>query len=141
MHTNLKGAIAEQKVVLRALEKGLIVSKPVVDCRYDLIIDNQGKLERAQVKYGNGTTRNSEGSISVSLTSWDHDGSGHRDAKQSRTYTSEEVDCILVYLPKKDVVVRLSPKLFDGKKSLVLRYEASKNNQKKGVHLVEDLRW
>lgn len=142
MHTNVKGAIAEQKVVLRALEKGYVASKPVMDSRYDLVVDDGRKLHRVQVKYANGKSSHSDGAVQVHLTSWDHDGvSGHRNAKQQRTYTRDEVDAIAIYIPKVDEVVWLEPEVFEGKRAITLRYEPSSNNQRKGIHFVEDFKW
>ncbi|WP_222845834.1 group I intron-associated PD-(D/E)XK endonuclease [Flavilitoribacter nigricans] len=49
--TKLKGDIAEQAVVLTALEKGWGVLQPVGDrLPYDLVLDIAGRLLRIQVK-------------------------------------------------------------------------------------------
>jgi len=52
MNENLqKGALTEQKCILKCIELGLTVSKPVFDnARYDLIIDTGTKLLKVQVK-------------------------------------------------------------------------------------------
>lgn len=51
MLTKLKGDIAEQAVILRALKMGWGVSVPVGDrLPYDLIFDVEGKLYKIQVK-------------------------------------------------------------------------------------------
>lgn len=51
MDTKLKGDIAEQAVILKALELGWGVSVPVGDrLPYDLILDIEGKLQKIQVK-------------------------------------------------------------------------------------------
>ncbi|PHN02889.1 hypothetical protein CRP01_30210 [Flavilitoribacter nigricans DSM 23189 = NBRC 102662] len=51
MDTKLKGDIAEQAVVLTALEKGWGVLQPVGDrLPYDLVLDIAGRLLRIQVK-------------------------------------------------------------------------------------------
>ena len=39
MNTIQKGAITEQKCILKCLEMGLNVSQPVLPARYDLIIE------------------------------------------------------------------------------------------------------
>jgi hypothetical protein len=49
--TKLKGDIAEQAVVLAALEKGWGVLQPLGDrLPYDLVLDIEGRLVRIQVK-------------------------------------------------------------------------------------------
>ncbi len=51
MSTKLKGDIAEQAAILRLLELGWGVAKPLGDrLPYDLIVDINGKLIRLQVK-------------------------------------------------------------------------------------------
>jgi hypothetical protein len=51
MDTKLKGDIAEQAVILKALKLGWGVSVPVGDrLPYDLILDIEGKLQKIQVK-------------------------------------------------------------------------------------------
>ena len=51
MNTKLQGDIAEQAVILQALNLGWSVSKPIGDrMPYDLIFDVEGALTRIQVK-------------------------------------------------------------------------------------------
>ena len=50
-----KAEIAMIKVSMRALQVGAFVSKPIFEgARYDYIIERDGKLYRAQVKYADG---------------------------------------------------------------------------------------
>ena len=137
MNTIQKGVIAEQKVILRAIELGYKVSKPLCDTRYDLILDDGKSLKRVQVKYGDGDPRSSEGSIVVGLRCRSYEK--NRNDRTS-TYSTSDVDDIMVYIPKKDVVVRL-PQEAIGKTAVHLRFEPSKNKQIKGVHLIDELTW
>src|SRR3990172_1003729 len=50
--THHKGELAFLKCSIRALEKGMILSRPTTETRYDAILDDGGKLLRVQVKYG-----------------------------------------------------------------------------------------
>ena len=60
MHSaHQKGEIAQLKVQLRAAEKGVTLSKPLIDSRYDFIRDDGRKQERAQVKYASGKSPHS----------------------------------------------------------------------------------
>jgi len=51
MDTKLKGDIAEQAVIMRTLEHGWAVLKPLGDrLPYDLVLDVRGKLVKIQIK-------------------------------------------------------------------------------------------
>ncbi|MDO8443543.1 MAG: group I intron-associated PD-(D/E)XK endonuclease [Candidatus Azambacteria bacterium] len=51
MDTKLKGDIAEQATILKALERGWAVIKPLGDrLPYDLVLDIKGKLVKIQIK-------------------------------------------------------------------------------------------
>jgi hypothetical protein len=90
MHsTHQKGEIAQLKVQLRAAEKGIVLSKPVVDSRYDFILDDGRRLERVQVKYASGKAPHSQGSVKINLKSWE-------GRKLRRRYCANEVDSLLV---------------------------------------------
>ena len=49
--TNQKGAIAEAAITKVAVEIGVVVSRPVQDAAYDLILDLQDRLVRVQCKW------------------------------------------------------------------------------------------
>jgi hypothetical protein len=134
VNTQQKGQYAQLKVELRASEKGLIVSCPTVDTRYDLIIDTGEKLCRVQVKYADGKVSHSTGSVLVGLRRWAGD-----KRHVTRNYQREEVDAILVYLPKVDRVCWLPPELFHNKSSIVLRINPQRRNR--NAHLVENFYW
>ncbi len=51
MTTDAKGALACLAFDRRAVEKGGVASVPVIDVRYDRILDWEGRLYRVQVKY------------------------------------------------------------------------------------------
>lgn len=134
MKTIFKGVVAQLKVELRAAEKGVILSRPCIDARYDYILDDGQKLERIQVKYGDGTSLHSSNAIVVSLRGWE-------GGVIKRTYCDTEVDALLVYIPKLDKVLRFDAPLFCGKTNITVRLSASKNGQVKGVFLAESYLW
>ena len=138
MESNIKGALAEQKVVLRAMEKGFNVSRPISPARYDLVLDDGQALHRVQVKYADGLVSHSEGSVLVNLRTWNHAEDGKRS--KHKTYSAGEVDLVLAYIPKVDKIVKIEPQKFQGKASLVIRYEGAKNGQKK-CNSVDDMEW
>ena len=122
------------KVQLRAAEKGITLSKPLIDSRYDFILDDGQKLERVQVKYASGRAQNSQGSIRVNLKSWE----GRR---MRRRYCANEVDALLVYIPQIDKVLRFDAGFFCERTGFVVRIEPSKNGQAKGILNAKDFVW
>ena len=132
--TNVKGQLAAAKAELRALELGYIPSKPLFDTRYDLILDDLKSLLRVQIKYANGVPSNSVGAVVVKLA--------YEDRKKHRyAYKENEIDGLIVYIPKIDKLCFFPPKVFVGKEKLSIRLERSKNNQKKGIILAQDYFW
>lgn len=132
--TNTKGQLAVSKAELRAFELGYLPSRPLYDARYDLIIDDGRHLSRLQVKYGDGKPTNANGSIVVKLEYTDR-------RKNTYTYQENEVDGLIVYIPRIDKLCFLPKKIFVGKKKLSIRVLKSKNNQKKGIIAAEDYYW
>ncbi len=137
MDTNAKGELAMLQVQLRALEVGAFLSKPVREaCRYDLIVDWQGQLYRAQVKYCDRASSHSTGAVALRA------GNITRSKKATfPCYTAEEVDILLVYVPKMNEVLWLPPAQFDGKQNISIRYQSSLNNQTKGCLWAADFIW
>jgi hypothetical protein len=135
--TNLLGEYAVAKVVVRAMEKGFYVHKPLVECRYDLVLDDRLKLYRTQVKYaGSASPRQSQGAVPLGLRKWRNDGRA-----VIPYYTAAEIDLLLVYVKRIDRILWLGPEVFDGRKNLMIRVEPARNNQKKGCLLAADYLW
>jgi PD-(D/E)XK endonuclease len=135
MHsTHQKGEIAHLKVMLRAIEKGVVLSQPLIASRYDFIIDDNQKLERVQVKYASGKAPHSQGSIKINLKSWE-------GRKLRRRYCVSEVDALLVYIPQIDTVLRFEADIFCERASFTVRIEPAKNGQTKGVLNAKDFIW
>jgi hypothetical protein len=126
--------LAVSKTELRALELGFLPSRPLFDTRYDLIIDDLKSLIRVQIKYADGKSTNSEGVVVVKLEYIDRQ-------KKAFTYQNNDLDALIVYIPKIDKLCYLPKKLFVGKRKLNIRIAKSKNNQKKGVIAAKDYYW
>ena len=133
--THKKGEIAFLKVALRAAEKGMILSRPTTEARYDAILDDGKKLIRVQVKYTGGDGKPS------GIVRADFRKKSNTVAAQSRTYTSDEIDMMLVYVPAIDQVLMFKPAEFAGKSTVVIRLQPPKNGQKIGVILAADHVW
>lgn len=130
--TKQKGEIAYIKCALRAVELGFTLSKPTTDARYDVIIDEDNKLQRAQIKYAGGTAHTATA---------DFRRRSHSTGANTRTYSAAEIDLMLVYVPAIDKVLRLGPALFDGKPSIIIRLTPTKNNQRAKVIMAGPLIW
>ena len=94
--TSLKGAIAETKIVAELTSIGVICSRPVTDCGYDLITDLDGELTRVQVKY---VAAHDESHMRVPTSR------PKRSTKQngySRTDYEDEIDAFAIYCPDND---------------------------------------
>ena len=132
--SNTKGQLAITKTELRSLELGYIPSRPVFDTRYDLIIDDLVSLKKIQVKYADGKPSKSVGAVIVKLAY-------ENRKKRVYTYQNQEVDGLIVYIPKIDKLCFLPPKVFVGKRNLCIRLKRPMNNQLKGVIFARDYYW
>lgn len=135
MTTAQRGEIALLHVLARAVEKGWLASRPTLDCRYDLILDDGNKLHRVQVKYvARKASHGTVGSVALQFTK------GGRYKGRGR-YSQNDVDAILVYVVPANVIVWLGPELFHNRTSINLRYEPSSHGRRIGCVNVTDLIW
>ena len=126
LHTKIKGDIAELRVAARLLETGRHVLKPFGDCtRYDLVIDDDGRFYRVQVKtaqwYGDD-----EAVIVFPSCSASSPTNGPK-----RGYHGE-ADYFGVFFPPLSKVY-LVPVSECGATEVKLRLKPAKNNQLKGT--------
>lgn len=130
-----KAELARVKVEARALELGVVFCRPAVEgTRYDCILDIDGKLYRAQIKYCGRVSSHASGAFTVRLKS--NPGQG-----AARCYTRDEVDALLVYLPSADKIYFFPPEVFCGKAAISIRLEPPRNRQLKGCILAENYLW
>jgi hypothetical protein len=135
--TNILGELATTKVDLRAMEKGMSPSRPLVECRYDRILDDGFKLHRVQVKYAGGKSpKQASGVIPVGLKKWRTDG-----RPPILYYTADEIDAVLVYVRATDQILWFGPEVFEGRSFLHIRLEPARNGQKKGCLMAADYVW
>lgn len=129
-----KGEIALLHVLLRAAERGAVASRPVREgSRYDPVIDENGRLSRAQVKYGGASRR--AGSVVVELKK--HSG-GYR--RHLYSYRRDELDALVVYMPSVGVVW-LPPTLWVDRTSVTRRLAPARNGQATGCTFAADYLW
>jgi hypothetical protein len=134
--TQLKKAdLARLKVEMRALELDVICSRPVIEgTRYDLILDTGKGLFRAQVKYGDGVSTATTGAVAVNLRK-------EIKKEKNRPYSQEEIDVLLIYIPKLDRICWFGPEVFHAKGSISIRLRAAKNGQIKHCLPAEKYFW
>lgn len=128
--TIAKGGFAESLVAARALEKGYVPSKPMVDARYDLIIDDGIRRNRVQIKYCNREHLNASGAVAVGLKK-----------KNDLLYRANEIDALVVYIEPIKQLCWLPVELVAGKTSIAIRYQPTKNGQSKNCIMAEDYTW
>lgn len=134
--SNCKGQLAVSKAQVRAIVLGYFPSIPVMDCRYDLVLeDKDRKLWRVQVKYANSSRHNRSGSVIAKLA---YETRGRR---QIYTYNEKEVDALVVYIPKIDKLCWFPCDAFVGKKELSIRIEPPLNGQKLNIFNASDYFW
>ena len=137
MDTNDKGEIALLKVEIRAAEQGIVVLKPTTGHRrYDLVLDCGGRFYRAQVKWAGSRSVKAVGSFLLDLRKVTRGG---RRSKLS--YSQDEIDTVLVYLPDLDKVVWLGPEIFHGRETLTIRTAPARNNQTKSCLFAANHLW
>lgn len=94
LSTQFKGTVTELQVATYLLQRGYIVSQPLVqDSKYDLIVDVQNKLLRLQVKTARKQLKNQGESIVFNCRSTTNNV---RECKK-RYYLKEEVDFFATY--------------------------------------------
>ena len=139
MTTNEKGDVATLRVELRAREKGIIVSRPTTPAaRYDLVLDDAGRLLRVQVKWADCASEDG-GVLRVNLGSWER-RSG-RKMTQKRTYAAGEIDGLVVFVARTGKCYWFDPLLVIGKTELNIRLSCARNGQTKGCLMASSYEW
>ena len=136
MDTKSKGRLAQLKVEQRAAEKGITVCQPTTEEAYDLVLEDKGQFHRVQCKYADGSSSNSDG---VVIAAFQKRSSGSKT--NDTPYTREQIDAILVYLPRIDKTLWFGPEYFEGRTKAYIRIEPSKNGQKQNMTFASDYIW
>lgn len=128
--TNQKGLVAETATIHEAVKRGICVSQPLDDERYDLILDLPTGLLRVQCKWA----PRSADVVVVRCSS----NRRTRRGLLRRIYTSDEIDAIAAYCPDVRCCYLLPAGLFAGRSQVHLRLSPSRNNQAVGIHWAKD---
>jgi hypothetical protein len=128
--TNQKGMIAESSVIAECAQLGVMVSLPIADARYDLILDVGGRLLRVQCKWA--ATRGETIVIRCRTCRRGRDGLIHGQ------YRAGEIDAIAAYCPDTGRCYLLPPELSIARTGVQLRLRPTKNNQAAGIRWAKD---
>ena len=125
MSTKLKGDLAEQAAVLKALKRGWGVLRPVGDrLPYDLVFDVEGTLVRVQVKYAWFDKRTGNYVVDNRRTKT------NRREMVRDPYTENDFDFALAYVEDKDVFYILPIEVFISYGSGIHIVEADRRQRK-----------
>ncbi len=130
MNSKDKGNLAELAAAKKIISRGMSVAFPFGDNeRYDLIIDNDQHLEKAQVRKAS-----KRGNYLVFKCYSNHRSEGEIKCD---TFKESEVDCFLVWYQGKDMIYKV-PIEESPKTEMRLRPGQTGNNQSKNVNWAED---
>jgi hypothetical protein len=132
MNSSLKGAIAEQAVILECTRLRIDAMRPFVEGRrYDLMLDTGDRLLRAQCKWA--SLKN--GVIVAQLGTCRHSPTA---GYIRTTYTAAEIDGFALYCDATRDCFWLPIADFEGLSQAHLRVEPARNNQRQLVKWAAD---
>ena len=132
MNTKDKGNIGEAIVLAEFIKRQIQVSIPFGDnARYDLIADFNGKLNKIQIKYCSRVSENNSFVCQCSSST------NHTTNKCLSTYEND-VDYIAFYLANYNKSLLVPIEDLKGKQTITFRNTIPKNNQTKGIHLIDN---
>ena len=127
MITKQKGDIAEQAVILKALEMGWEVLRPIGDrLPYDLVIDIEGKLIKIQVKCAWYDQAKNNYVVDTRRTK-----TNRRQMLRER-YQASDFDFAILYIPDLKVFYVLPATVFLAYRSEIHLVEREKRQRKPG---------
>jgi hypothetical protein len=130
---NVKGAVAEQAIVLAATKLRIPVWRPVAEHgRCDLVLEIAERLWRVQVKWGRLSKAGDV--IIVHCCTSRHTPNGY----VRTTYSEEEVDLFAVYCGALDRCFLLPASLAAERHAVQLRVMPPRNGQRACINLAED---
>lgn len=129
MTTQFKGCITELEVARSFLEMGYIVSRPLIDTRYDYIVEIKGKLYTIQVKSAQVDENETFLKFKTCNTHTNTQGTINKN------YKNDNVDYFATYYKNKCYIVPVSE---CGSRSKTLRFTSPNKNQVKNINFAKD---
>ena len=122
--------MAEQAIALAAVRSGIGVLRPLVDERYDLVLDLRPRLLRVQCKWA----VRSGGVVSIRTRRCRRGRAG----LIHRTYASDEIDAVAGYCAEIDRCYLLPQEMSVNRAAITLRIDPCINNQRVGIHWAQE---
>lgn len=133
MDSNVKGAVAEQAIVLAATKLRVPVWRPVNEHgRPDLVLDIGGELRRVQVKWGQLSPERDVVIVRVRTCRCTPHG------YIRRAYSEDQVDLFAVYCGELDRCFLLPAQVLASKTCVSLRLTPPRNGQQSCINLADD---
>ena len=128
LSTQFKGRITELAVANEFLKRGITISQPLIDARYDNIADINGKFITLQVKTAH---YHDSGYIEFKTCNT------HINTKgiSNRNYKNDNIDYFATYYEGKCYII---PVQQCGSRQQRLRVQPTKNGQTKGITFAQD---
>ena len=129
--TDQKGAMAEACISAAAIKLGIGVLKPLTDGhRYDLVFDFRERLVRVQCKWASF-----HGDVMIIRA---YSCRRSRDGLLKRAYSAQEIDAIAAYCLALDRCFYFPMEWAEGRPTIQIRTNPSKNNQRIGINWADD---
>ena len=130
--TQLKGKITEMQVAIYFLQQGYIVSQPLVDTRYDFLLEVRNKIFKIQVKTSSLIVNENNEIEAIEFktcnTHTNTHGTTNRNYKGQIDYFATFYNNTCYLIPIEEC----------GSRSKKLRILPPKNNQVKGINYLKD---
>jgi hypothetical protein len=127
MNTDLKGELCENIAIVHLMKMGFVVSKTINKCRYDLLVDVDGRILKMQVK--KATIKENYIEFRTASVSTKN--------KIRKQYTNKEIDYFIIVDSDNDIVYIMHvDDCSQGNQRL--RTIKAKNNQEKNILFAED---
>lgn len=131
-HTKTKGNLGVLKAKLDLFQQGfMILNSETEHAPFDLVIYKNGIFKTVQVKY---RSLNRHGALEIVFRGSHYDSTGTVNRPIDKTV----IDLFVVYCPETDGCYYFNPDDFN--KSITLRVNTSRNNQKQNIHFADDYR-
>lgn len=131
--TRVKGELTELKCQLFCLEKGYIISKPILDnARYDMVVDYNGKFYRIQIKTSRWMSEEHEGFV-FNCKSQHSVAGGNKIMK----YSPDEIDFFMTEFENEYYLIPCDK----ARSEMKLRFKPTKNNQDNRAFFAKDYKF
>ena len=112
--SKFKGEFAQLRVQIAAAHKGISVAIPTTEDRFDIVICYKDRLSRAQIKFCDRYSSRSRNTLELVL---------YNNKLNKKCYTKEDIDELLVFVPKVDRILSFGPDIFHNKKTITIELE------------------